>query len=882
MLPYQNPALPTEERLDDLLSRMTREEKIMQTDQYFSGDFTVQNEDGRVTAVELDRLDTLLRGYSVGSIQMRGTTAAQTNAVQRYAVEKTRLGIPFLFSEEALHGLMTGCATSFPQQIGLAATFDPAMGRAMGRAVAAEARASGIHETYSPVMDLIRDPRYGRGEEACGEDTFLCAEFARETVLGLQGDSLAAPDAVAAEPKHYVGYGNPVGGLNCAPCTMGRHDVFSDCLPVFEAAFVDGGAVNAMCSYNSIDSLPVAMDHELLTDVLRGRFGLPGFVRSDMTAVSRLYDWHFIAETPKRAVQLGLEAGVDLQLYDFPHEVWQKSIAELLKDGTMEEAVLDTACRRVLRVKFLLGLFEHPYTDESRAAHTLRCPQNLALARRIAQESVVLLKNDGLLPLSRKTGCIAVIGPAAARPMLGDYSEPRGRTGAVSVLDGIRAAVSEKTQVVYQRGCGFLGQELHPFDPGMLRDENGGYGLTARYYNGAEPTGTPVAVRTDRTVSFNWIFALPHPGLNAACFSAAWTGSVIMPRTMDGCIGLSTQDKMRLYLDGTLLIDGWEEGKSADQALPFHFEAGRAYAVRIEFTNSARGARVLFGYSEGQEDFDAAVAAAARADVAVLCMGDNEETSGENFDRTDLNLPGNQLALVQAVQATGTPVVLLLQSGRPVTVNWENEHLPAILEAWFPGEQGGTAIAELLFGDAAPSGRLPVTFPRSVGQIPCHYSRRPGGGRRYVEMDWQPLYPFGYGLSYTSFAYRDLTVQQQEIAAGECAQVSFTVQNTGARDGTAVPQVYVRDLFSSVVKPERQLAAFCRVTLSPGESRRVCLTIGPRQLRTLGADYVWRVEPGEFELQLGDNAENILLTAGLLVRAAENDRARTDGKTAMR
>lgn len=866
MFPYQDAKLPIEERIDDLLGRMTLREKILQTDQYFSGDFTTQDENGQVTAMDLDRLDKLLQGYSAGSVQLRGMDAAQANTVQRYAIEKTRLGIPFLFSEEALHGLMTNRATSFPQQIGLAATFHPELGREMGHAIATETRAMGIHETYSPVMDLIRDPRYGRGEESYGEDTHLCGEFAREVVRGMQGDDLTAPDAIAAEPKHYVGYGNPVGGLNCAPCTMGRHDVFSDCLPVFEAAFRDGGAVDAMCSYNSIDSIPVSMDHELLTDVLRGQYGMRGFVRTDLTAVSRLYDWHFIAPTPEEAIRLGVEAGVDLQLYDFPHDVWQDSLQHLVESGKMDVSVVDTACRRVLRVKFMLGLFEHPYTDEHRAENVLRRPEHLDLARRIARESVVLLKNDGILPLRKDLGCVAVIGPGADTPALGDYSEARGRVGAVTVLDGIKAAVAPGTKVLHARGCNFLGQALHPFDPGMLLDEDGNPGLTGRYYNGPKPEGTPVQTRSDRTVNFNWIFALPHPELDANCFSVAWTGYVCMPKTMDGCIGLSTQDSMKLYVDDELLIDGWGPDKSADQALDFHFEAGHRYKVRIEFVNDGRGARVIFGYSAGREDFDAAVAAAKQADVAILCMGDNEETSGENFDRISLDLPGRQLELVKAVYATGTPVVLLLQSGRPVSANWENEHLPAILEAWFPGEQGGNGIADVLFGDATPTGRLPITFPRSVGQVPCHYSRRPGGGKRYVEMDWMPLYPFGYGLSYTSFAFRDLALDRTEMDPGDTVQVSFTVENTGARPGVAVPQLYVRDYYSSVVKPERQLAAFTRVELAPGESRRVTLPVGPRALRTLGPDYVWRVEPGDFEIQLGDNAENILLRTDLTVR----------------
>ena len=868
MYPYQDPARPVEERLDDLMARMTTEEKILQTDLYSSTDFCTHDKDGVVDGMDVGKLAALLRGHSAGCVQLRSMTAAQANEVQRYAVENTRLGIPFLFSEEALHGLYNAKATSFPQQIGLAASFDPALGRKMGHAIAAETRANGIHETYSPVMDLIRDPRYGRGEESYGEDTYLCGEFAREVVRGMQGDDLTAPDAIAAEPKHYVGYGMPVGGLNCAPTAMGRHEVFSDCLPVFEQAFAEGGAVDAMCSYNAIDGVPVSMDHELLTDVLRGKFGMPGLVRADMTAVSRLYDWHFVAETPKDAVRMGLSAGVDMQLNDFPHEVWQNSIAELVASGEMDEAVLDEACRRVLRVKFLLGLFENPYTDEHRAETLLRCPEHLALAKQIARESIVLLKNEGgLLPLSKDIGSVAVIGPGAAKAVLGDYTETRGRTGTVSILDGIRAAVSPQTQVRYARGCNILGQELHPVHQSMLVDEDGNMGLTGRYYNGPTPAGEPVLTRTDRTINFNWIFAMPDSNLNANCFSAAWTGTFTMPRSFDGYLGLSTQDSMRLYVDGELLVDGWGPGKSADQAVPFHFEAGRAYRVRIEFVNDGRGARVIFGYSEGREDIEGAAALAAESDVAILCLGDNEETSGENFDRTTLDLPGRQLELAKAVWATGTPTVLVLQSGRPVSANWENDHIPAILEAWFPGEQGGAAVAETLFGDNAPSGRLPITFPRSVGQVPCHYARRPGGGKKYVEMDWLPLYPFGYGLSYTSFAYRDLTLDADTIAPGGEVTARVTVQNTGARPGVAVPQLYVHDLVSSVVKPLRQLAGFARVELAPGESKTVTFTVGTRALRTLGADYIWRVEPGKFVLELGDNAENILLTADLTVTA---------------
>lgn len=863
---YQNPNLDIDTRVADLLDRMTLEEMILQTDQYYSHDFTRRNEAGDAEFVDMEKLAELLGGRSAGSIQPRGMTVEQINRVQRYAVEQTRLGIPFLFSEEALHGYLDRRATSFPQQIGLAATFDPELGRKMGHAIATEARAMGVQETYSPVMDLIRDPRYGRAEESYGEDTFLCAEFARAVVSGMQESGLSAPDAVAAEPKHYVGYGAPVGGLNCAPAAIGRHEVFSDCLPVFEAAIAEAGATDVMCSYNSIDGVPVSADHELLTEVLRDQWGMPGFVRSDLTAVVRLNDWHFVAESRQEAMAMGLEAGVDLQLYDYPHREWQEGLKALVESGRLSADTIRRACGRVLRVKFLLGLFDRPYTDETRFSTCVHTPEHRALAREIARESITLLKNEGsLLPLKKDLRTLAVLGPGAAGAVLGDYTAD-GKTG-VSILEGIRQAVSPDTRVLYDPGCTFLGDAATPFRPDMLLDEEGNPGLTGRYYNGPAPEGDPVMTRNDLTINFNWILAKPHPDLNANCFSVAWTGYVVMPETFRGCIGFSTQDSMRLFVDGELLLDGWGEYADANRMVDFTFEQGRKYAVRIEFTNDQRGARVIFGYNRGREDFTRAVELARQADAAIVCVGDSTETCGENFDRVSLDLPGKQLEFVKAVYASGTPMVLVIQSGRPVTAVWEQAHIPAILEAWFPGEEGGHAVADVLFGDHSPSGRLPITFPKHVGQIPCHYTRRPGGGRRYVEMNWLPLYPFGYGLSYTTFSYRDLCLSRDTIAPGESVTATFTVTNTGPAAGTAVPQLYLRDLISSTVKPERTLAAFTRVPLAPGESRRVSLEIGPKSMRTLDRNFRWQIEPGAFQLFLGDNAENLLLQQNFTVQS---------------
>lgn len=868
---YKNDALSVDERVADLISKMTLDEKIKQTDQFYTNDFTQRTPNGRIEKIQWDRLKESTQDMSVGSVQLRGASPKLANELQRYAVEHTRLGIPFLFSEEALHGLFDQYATCFPQQIGLAGTFEPELGRQMGRAIAAEARAYGVHETFSPVMDLTRDPRYGRVEESFGEDTYLCGEFAREIVKGMQGDSLDRPDTIAAEPKHYVGYGTPVAGLNCAPSAMGRHDIFAWCLPVFEEAFVKGGAWNAMCSYNAIDGTPVASDHELLTEVLRGQYHMPGFVRSDMTAVLRLYGSHYTAKNQNDAIRQGMEAGVDLQLYDFTHEEWTQGIRHLIESGQMAEEVLDTACGRVLKLKFALGLFENPYVDEELYEMTADCEAHQRIALKIARKSICLLKNDQkLLPLSEKYQTIAVVGPGADEPVLGDYCTDFEPSHMVTVLDGIRRHAGGQRTILYEKGCSYLGESIQPVPPAWLVDEEGVPGLTGRYYNGWEMKGEPVVTRNDPMIRFNWIYAKPYPDLQADCFSVVWTGRLKTTENFEGCMAIPGQDSMRLYVDGKLLIDGWHQDGCAkaneeERIADFVFEADREYNIRLEFCNDARGARVVFGYNKGRENWKPALEMVRKADVAVVCLGDNVETSGENFDRTDLVLPGKQLDFLKEIAATKTPVVLVLQNGRPLSLTWEQENIPAILECWFPGEKGGLAIGEILFGKTMPSGRLPMSFPRSVGQVPCNYNRLPGGGVRYVEMDWNPLYPFGYGLTYTTFAYSDLEVvgdglSAQAVEQGETVQIAFTVTNSGNCFGEETAQVYLRDMVSSTVKPMRELAGFEKIPLQPGERRRVTVSLGFRQMRTLNRNYAWHVEPGSFQVMVGDNAANMLLT----------------------
>lgn len=856
---FQDSSLSIEERIDDLLQKMTLEEKVRQLDIYSGTEF--QDKNGKF---QMEKLLEVSGGEGIGCLQNRYSSAEANNEIQRQVMEHSRLPIPILFSEEALHGLIWPGCTIFPQQLALAATFEPSLAKEQGHAIASECRSLGVHETWSPVLDLARDPRWGRVEEGYGEDTYLASRFAENMVEGLQGDDLTRPDAIVSEVKHFSGYGAPTGGLNCAPAMMGRHEHEFYCLPVFEAAF-KAGAMNAMCSYNSIDGIPVSCDRRLLTDKLRGELGMRGFVRADMTAVAMLYTCHYVAKTKKEAIKMGIEAGVDMQLYDFPHDVYQNGLLELVRDGELDEAVVDLSVRRILRVKFMLGLFENPFTDESLSKKVVHCAEHVDIARKVAEKAICLLKNQNdLLPLKKDIGKIAVIGPSAATPRFGDYSTPGECEAAVSVLDGIKAIVSDKTEVLYARGCHILETEMMTVPTAWLRTPQGEPGLQGEYFNCQDFSEKPVVTRIDPSIQFNWIYTKPGDGINADRFGVRWTGTIEPTEDFDGLIGLSSMDSMRLWIDGELIVDRWQNS-NAENSREVHWKAGERHDVKVEFINDQRGVRVILGYSYGENDMEEAVQAAKQADVAVLVVGDDETTCGENLDRADLDLPGRQKELVQKISATGTPVVLVLQTGRPVSITWESEHIPAIVEAWTIGEQGGTAIAKTLFGDCNPGGKLPMSFPKSVGQLPVHYNRRPFGGVKYVEMDWNPLYPFGYGLSYTKFEYSNFRLSSHTIPKDGEVEVSLDVTNVGSVYGEDVPQFYIHDEVSCVIRPYKELAGFVRVGLNPGETKTVTVTIGRRQLRVLNRDFQWEVEPGEFKIMAGSHSCDLPFTETLTV-----------------
>ena len=778
--------------------------------------------------------------------------------MQKYHRTMTRLGIPRLLSSEALHGLNRPAATIFPQALTLSSTFDPENAYKMGLVIGAEAYACGVCEVWSPVCDLAREPRYGRTEETYGEDEYLCARFAEQVVKGIRDGS---DGYVISELKHFTGYGNPLAGLNAAQSTLGRHGVFAYCNPVFEAA-IKAGAVNVMNSYNSIDDTPVACDRSILTDLLRGEFKLPGFVRADMLSLAQLYHWFHMAEDHKQALLMSVKAGVDVQLHDFKHDEYRTLYKELIAEGKLTMDDLDTSVRRVLTAITIAKVFERPETDLSAMDSVMHCGKHRSFALDAARQSVVLLKNNGVLPLKKGKKRVAVIGPNAEIPVLGDYCVLPDHP-AYTLLDGL-GMVDPDAEFTYLRGTGVLPSGLKllphwwprhaPTSPEDLDTS----GFVGEYFNNHDLSGEPVLTRIDKRIDFCWIYEKPDDRVDSNAFSVRWTAKIRLERDFRGRLGFEGNDSIRLIVNGEKWIDAWDE-KRKDRTTDCLLKAGETYDVVVEFKNDDRAARVAFGHDHGLETIDEAVALAKQSDVVILAVGDSTLTSGENFDRASLDLPGSQPKLLNALVESGTPLVLVLSTGRPVTLNWDHEGLSAALQAGFNGEMGGLAVAEALYGDVNPAGRLSMTYPRTIGQIPCHYSRYTSCGKIYVETDWNPAFPFGYGLSYTTFEYSDLKLDRKQIRAGETVTASFTVKNTGAVKGDVCPQLYLSDVFACIARPDMVLRGFSRVTLEPGEEKRVSYTLGFDEMRLLTADYRWIVEPGDFIVRVGDNSVDIRL-----------------------
>ncbi|MGA9120326.1 MAG: glycoside hydrolase family 3 N-terminal domain-containing protein [Bacteroidota bacterium] len=861
LLPYRNPAIPIDNRVNDLVSRMTLEEKAAQLDMYWGREVA----EGGVFSET--KAQTSIGAHGIGSVHdLYPSTAEVSNQIQRFALEHTRLGIPVLFIEEGLHGYLGKGSTTFPQSIGLACTWDTALVGSIGSAIATEARAHGVHMELGPVLDLARDPRWGRTEETYGEDPFLDAQIGLAMVKGLQGDDLTSDHSIIAEPKHFAMHGVPESGSNTAPVSIGEREERESYLSVFETAIRKGGALGVMAAYHELDGIPCVSNRWLLTEILRNEWGFRGFVLSDLGAVAMQISTHRTAATPRDAIVQAISAGLDMQFYDFDHEVFQKSIVEAVHDGLLPATALDRAVGDVLRVKFLLGLFDSPYTDVTLIHRRVRSVAHRDLAKKAADESLCLLQNrNALLPLSRGLKSIAVIGPLANVSALGDYS-PAGAVG-VSVLQALRAKYGTTMKIRYEAGA-LPNTFLSVVEPNALRTKDLKHnGLTGEYFNNPDLQGTPAVSRVDTLMAPYWDVGSPAPSVKRDSFSVRWTGALIPPVSGTYELGIITDDKGRLFWNDSLIVDNWKNFQvNVMMTGRVSMVGGKAYPLRLEYAELTGYAGIRFQWRLIHEDsvdrnspVSRAVAAAKESDVAVAVLGETDDVVGEGKDRTDLDLDAHQEKLLKAVYQTGTPTVVVLLNGRPLSINWCAENIPAIIEAWYPGEAGGTAIVDALFGDVNPSGKLPISFPRTVGQLPDYYDHKPSAKRSYVDADGRNLYAFGHGLSYTTFQYSHLRIEPATCHPGETVTVTLDVKNSGTCGGEDVVQCYLVHPVSSVTTPVLALKGFARVALHAGESKSVELQLPGEEFAIWNREMKRVVEPGEFQILVGHASDDIRL-----------------------
>jgi beta-glucosidase len=855
--PYRDARLPVADRVRNLLGRMTLEEKFWQL--YMTpGDLSDSTHDYSHGAFGLQIPVVTLRGVPA---DIARADAQHIDSIQRFFVERTRLGIPIVPFDEAVHGLVRRGATVFPQAIGLAATWDSGLVSHVAATIASETATRGIHQVLSPVLNLARDVRWGRVEETYGEDPLLAATMGRAFIAPFEARG------VAATPKHFVANVGE-GGRDSYPIEWDERELEETYFPPFAAAIADAHAHSIMTAYNSVNGSPATQNRWLLTEVLKRRWGFPGFVISDAAATGGATVLHMTEPDTPTAARDAYDAGLDVvfqSAYEQYRPYW-----DAVRRGLVPDSVIDRAVARVLRAKFELGLFEHPYADPDSAASSAADATHLALALDAARESIVLLKNAGpVLPI-RPGSTIAVIGPDAVEARLGGYSAPGERR--ISILDGLRAAMAGRGRVRYAAGPGRSTIEYLPVPAGALAHDSAGVrrpGLRADYHDNITLAAPAQLVRVDPRIDFAWTLDGPAPGIARDWYSVRWTGRLAVPAEGVQHVGVVGNDGFRLYLDGRLVLDDWEKRSAGVRLAAVTLEPGKSYELRLEYFETTGNGRVRLVWDAGvSDDWRGAIGRATRlaraSDVAVIVTGIEE---GEFRDRASLRLPGHQDELIRDVAATGTPCVVVLVGGSAVTMSSWLDRVGAVLDVWYPGEAGGRAVAEVLLGVSNPGGRLPITFPVSEGQLPLVYDHKPTGrGDDYVDLTGLALFPFGYGLSYTSFTYSDLTIAPTEIPPAGRATVRCRVKNVGSRAGDEVVQLYVKDELASVTRPVLQLAGFQRIRLAPGEEREVSFVLGSETLRMLDRDLKWVVEPGAFRVLVGASSRDLRLRGSLTVR----------------
>jgi len=821
--PFRNPSLPLDERIEDLISRMTVEEKIIH-----------------------------LCNDSLG-------------------IE--RLGIPpYYWWNEAVHGVMGKDVTVFPHAIGLAAMWNTDLLFKIATAISDEARALykpdgsnngagwGGLTYWSPMINIARDPRWGRTQESYGEDPYLTGRLGIAFVRGLQGDNPKYLKVVAT-PKHFAAnneeYRRHRGSSDVPEQVLQEYY-----LPHFKACITEGKAYSIMGAYNALNGVPCCANARLLTDILRGEWGFDGVVVSDCGAITDIHANHHYAATPEQAAAAALKAGCDLNCGIPPKEYIDQYAGKALKMGLITEDEINLALSRTLRARFKLGMFDPydavPYNRIPKSV--VDSPEHRQLARQASCESMVLLKNEkNFLPIDKsKLKSIAIIGPYADVLCLGNYSGKPSR--GITILDGIKNKVGGSADIKYAIGCPI--GKMQTIEPKYLRTEDGQTGLKGEYFDNSNFEGKPKLVRVDEKIEFNWGDKAPVADFPKDYYTVRWTGKLISPSTGRFKISGASDDGIKVYINDKKIIDNWIERAFIADIVDIELVKGQEYSIKVEYFEKEKDAAITLGWTAGMDtDVEIARAAeiASETDIAIVVLGLDDTFENEEHDRTNLDLPKNQNQLIEAVYKANPQTAVVLVNGSALTINWINDNVPAILEAWYCGEEGGNAAADVLFGDYNPSGRLPLTFYASMEQLPAFDDYDIRKGRTYMYLKDKPLYAFGYGLSYTTFAYDNLKIKPVKIKRDGTVKISVDIKNTGRVFGQEVVQLYIHDVEASVPRPVKQLCGFSKIGLKPGQTKKVEFELPWGKLAFYDVEHKkWTVEPGEFEIMVGSSSDRIL------------------------
>ncbi len=834
---YKNAEATIEDRVEDLLSKMTIEEKLAEI-QFITG----------TNASELDKhqigtMFSLLRNYEAG------IAAEKYNQIQKEHIEGNRLGIPILMMDEALFGYMGYKTTSFPQPIGLASSWNPALVKKAMHVVARESKARGCRNVLCPVVNLLRDVRWGRSHETFGEDPYLSSQIAIPYVQAFEEEDIITC------PKHFVanmGLDGRFGG----PVHFTERLLREKYFPAFKACFQEGGAKMVMMAYNTLDGTPCAMNEWLMKDILKEEWGFDGIIVSDGRGLTVADNTHLVGENDMEVAAMAMNAGCDM---DLSSEMYYGSpLKKAVESGRVAENDIDEAVRRVLRQKFRVGLFDDPFVDPAYAEKITDCSGHRKLTHEVAKECIVLLKNDPLtgqdkkvLPFSKNVNSVAVLGPLA-NELYGTFYAGYGRK-EVTVLEGIKDLLPDAT-ITYEKGAELYNYGLPPIQSNYLKTKTGLQGLTGEYYDNKNLEGEPVFTRTDKTLEFDWKTGSPD-GLPIDEFSIRWAGQLIAPVTGKYQLGASVDDGVRIYLDEELIIDDWGGGSKHLEQTEVELVKGRSYNIKIEYFDNSHKAFIQLGWDVFPfSQVPDAVTAARNSDVSVIVVG---SISAENKDRAILDLSESQEKLINDVAKLGKPVAVVLHTGNVITMmDWE-KNVPAIVESWYPGEEGGRALADVLFGDVNPSAKLPVTFPKHQGQVPLNYNHLPKKNSAFIGVGNDPQFCFGHGLSYTTFEYSNLKSSAESITKNENVTVSVEIKNTGDRKGAEVVQLYIHDERGSMARPVKELKKFQKIWLEPGESKTVSFELTSDDLSIYNKQMQWVVEPGDFKIMIGSSSEDI-------------------------